>query len=396
MAYRMRMSFRLVSLAAVCAALVLSGCSGTGEVPPGLQRPEHGHTSQATLTPKPVPTTPARKGESFTTVTMPAAYAPKAPTKSGTDEYRCFLIDPGFTQDMHVSGVDIQPGNPALVHHVIVFQAAPSQLAQAKKLDAAEPGDGWTCFGGSGLDRSRGGNLDDAGWVGAWAPGGGERVLPADIAIPLAKGTQLVVQMHYNLLGGTGTDQSAVRLRVTPAATSTKEPLRTLLLPAPVELPCRPDKPGQLCNRLMAIANIKARFQEEITTADLLHAMCGPIKPGPVQSCTRTIREATTLRAVAGHMHLLGRAITIDVNKGTEKAKRVLDITNWDFDNQATKALPKPVKLVPGDTLTVTCTHDQSLRDRLPAFKGQPERYVAWGEGTTDEMCLGIVLATGA
>ena len=95
-------------------------------------------------------------------------------------------------------------------------------------------------------------------------------------------------------------------------------------------------------------------------------------------------------------MHLLGRAITIDVNKGTEKAKRVLDITNWDFDNQATKALPKPVKLVPGDTLTVTCTHDQSLRDRLPAFKGQPERYVAWGEGTTDEMCLGIVLATGA
>ena len=73
MAYRMRMSFRLVSLAAVCAALVLSGCSGTAEVPPGLQRPEHGHTSQATLTPKPVPTTPARKGESFTTVTMPAA-----------------------------------------------------------------------------------------------------------------------------------------------------------------------------------------------------------------------------------------------------------------------------------------------------------------------------------
>lgn len=42
----------------------------------------------------------------------------------------------------------------------------------------------------------------------------------------------------------------------------------------------------------------------------------------------------------------------------------------------------------------MTCTHDQSLRDLLPAFTGQRERYVAWGEGTTDEMCLGIVLMT--
>jgi hypothetical protein len=30
----------------------------------------------------------------------------------------------------------------------------------------------------------------------------------------------------------------------------------------------------------------------------------------------------------------------------------------------------------------------------LPSFEGQPERYVVWGEGTTDEMCLGILLAT--
>ena len=29
-----------------------------------------------------------------------------------------------------------------------------------------------------------------------------------------------------------------------------------------------------------------------------------------------------------------------------------------------------------------------------PSFDGQPERYVVWGEGTTDEMCLGIVLFT--
>ena len=30
----------------------------------------------------------------------------------------------------------------------------------------------------------------------------------------------------------------------------------------------------------------------------------------------------------------------------------------------------------------------------LPAFDGKPDRYVLWGEGTTDEMCLGIVMVT--
>ncbi len=82
------------------------------------------------------------------------------------------------------------------------------------------------------------------------------------------------------------------------------------------------------------------------------------------------------------------------MNKGTPGARRVLDIPVWDFDDQATTPLAEPVPVAPGDTLTVTCHHDQALRERLPAFEGQPERYVVWGEGTTDEMCLGIVLLT--
>ena len=44
-----------------------------------------------------------------------------------------------------------------------------------------------------------------------------------------------------------------------------------------------------------------------------------------------------------------------------------------------------------GDTVTVTCHHEQDLRDLLPAFEGQQEKYVVWAEGTTDEMCLGML-----
>ena len=58
-----------------------------------------------------------------------------------------------------------------MVHHVILFRVPPDKVAQARKKDAETPGDGWTCFGNSGID-DRDPGLDDAPWVGAWAPGG--------------------------------------------------------------------------------------------------------------------------------------------------------------------------------------------------------------------------------
>jgi hypothetical protein len=171
--------------------------------------------------------------------------------------------------------------------------------------------------------------------------------------------------------------------------------LQTQLFPAPVELPCRPEhSDGKLCDRAAALADAKKRFGEEIgSIADLLHFICGPVAAGPAQSCSRTIRRPETVRAVAGHMHLLGRSITIDSNPGRPDHRTLLDIPVWDFDNQGSRPV-KPLHLQRGDTVRVTCRHSQGLRDRLPSFQGQPDKYVLWGEGTTDEMCLGILLVT--
>jgi len=389
------------ALTAVPAALALlvAGCGTGADLPAGLRTADSHATSHAAapstaVTKAAVKDVPLREGERFQSIRLQSSYTPKAPTGTGTDDYRCFVLDPGFDTDQLVSGVQISPDNAAIVHHVIVSKVEPDQVATAEALDAKDPGDGYTCFGGAGIAGVAGGNLDDADWVGAWAPGGGERVMADDIGIPLKAGTQLVVQVHYNLLAGTGSDRSTVRLRLSQAKGSDKTPLQTMLLPAPVELPCRDNRTKGLCNRTVAVADLKKRFAEEPATADLLHLLCGPVKPGPVQSCTRQVRSDATIRAVAGHMHLLGRAITVDVNKGTPKAKRVLDIPIWNFDDQGSIPLKKPVDIGPGDTVTVTCTHDQELRDLLPAFQGTTDRYVAWGEGTTDEMCLGIVLMT--
>ncbi len=202
------------------------------------------------------------------------------------------------------------------------------------------------------------------------------------------------MQVHYNLLGGPGPDRSATLLRLAPG-TENLTPLTTMLLPAPVELPCRPGHTdNMLCDRTAAIADVVKRFGPVGQTNNWLDVLCNQEpKPSQITSCSRQVTEPTTIRGVAGHMHLLGRSIKIEVNPGTPRAKTVLNIPIWDFDNQGSKPI-KPVPLKVGDTLKVTCKHVQWLRDELPAFEGQPDRYVVWGEGTMDEMCLGILTVT--
>ena len=326
------------------------------------------------------------------TLRIPQSYTPSAPNGVGTDDYRCFLLDPRLAQDMYLTGTFVKPDNRNVVHHVILYRAVPDQVADAKALDARDPGEGWTCFGDSGLPG--GSTLDNAPWLGAWAPGAKESVDAPGFGTPLAAGTQIVMQVHYNLLGGLGPDRSATLLRLAPGSADLT-PLTTMLLPAPVELPCRPGHTdNMLCDRTAAIADVVKRFGPVGQTNNWLGVLCNqkPV-PSQVTSCSREVTEPTTIRGVAGHMHLLGRSIKIEVNPGTPQARTVLNIPVWDFDNQGSKPI-KPVALKVGDTVKVTCKHVQWLRDQLPAFEGQPDRYVVWGEGTSDEMCLGILTVT--
>jgi len=382
------------TLLAGVALVVLAACGSSSPTAapadpttaPAKKTEPSGDASTAPATPQPL-----RKGERRVTVRMPSAYTPSAPTGVGTDDYRCFLLDPKVAKDSFVTGFNVLPGNPDVVHHVILFRVPPDLVADAERKDAATPGEGWTCFGTSGLSND--GSIDDAPWLGAWAPGGSDQVYGDGLGEEFDAGSRVIMQVHYNLLAGTAPDTSAAELRLT-SDPHTKV-LETRLIPAPVELPCRPGHTGPLCDRDKALADVKARFGDGPgSTADYLHLLCGGGPAGPVQSCTREINSPETIRGVAGHMHLLGKSIKIEVNPGTPRAQTILDIPTWDFDNQRSRPT-QPIHLVRGDTVKVTCTHSQELRDLLPAFETQrQDRYVMWGEGTTDEMCLGLLLVT--
>ena len=395
-----------VAALATCAAFVVSlslAACGPEERPRADRSPTPSTSSASSVpdghggTVSAKPGRPLRAGERLLDLEMPQAYRPSPPTRGGTDDYRCFLLDPHLSTDTFVTGVDVRPGNPQVVHHVILYQVPPDHVAEAEDQDAVSSGEGWTCFGGTGMGGGSTG-LDDAPWLGAWAPGGRESVMRPGFGTRLSTGSRIVMQVHYNLLVGDGPDVSAARLRVADRSPdgSPITPVSTMLLPAPVELPCRPGHDqSPLCDRDTSVEDVNRRFGLAGGAADLLHLLCGTsIEPGQVSTCDRTIRRPTTVMGVAGHMHLLGRSIRIEVNPGKPGHRTLLDMPVWDFDNQQARPLKQPARLRPGDVVRVTCRHDQAIRDALPAFDGQVERYVVWGEGTTDEMCLGILQVT--
>lgn len=338
---------------------------------------------------------PLRAGERFLNLTAPQPYTPVAPS-GGTDEYRCLIIDPHLSKPAFLTGTQFQPQNVPIVHHAVIFSVAPGQpAAAARAQDAATPGQGWTCFGGAPLDTT-----PSPTWIDTWTPNGKETILKQDVGFPLLPGGLLVMQIHYNLLatGGhsAGSDQSKLRLRLT-AGTSATRPLDTVNMQAPTELPCPSGESGPLCSRAAAIADVTKRFGASTgATENQLVSDCshGEPTPGNTQHCDIPVDKPMTVYAAMGHMHLLGRSIKIELNPGTAKAQTLLDVPNFNFDDQRVTPLPTPVDIKPGDTVRVTCTHDATLRQKLPELRKLPPRYVVWGDGTSDEMCLGLLTAS--
>jgi len=337
------------------------------------------------------------------------SYLPHADV-GGLDDYHCFVLEPRLKQNAFVTSAVIRPERSDIVHHVILFEAAGANAAEARRLNAASNGKGWTCFGGPGLTETHPGvgaaasdRLGAPEWLGAWVPGHTTNDTPSGTGVLLHAGAAIVMQVHYNLIHRARPDRSRAVLRVVPAAGSKLTRLTTMLVPAPVELPCPSGVRSALCSRDRALADEAQKYGPEaaLIPTGLLY-LCGktladyPQDVGDAHgirtSCDRSVTRPLRIYGVAGHMHLRGLDIRVDLNPGTSRAQTLLHIPHWHFHWQDAYYLQKPIDASPGDTIRVTCSYDNTAQ-RQPVVKGRqlPPRYVLWGEGTTDEMCLGLL-----
>src|SRR4051794_20699824 len=159
------------------------------------------------------------------------SYLPKAAV-GGLDDYHCFLLEPNLGHDAYVTSALIKPQQAGIVHHVILFEAAGDNAGDARRLNRASGGNGWTCFGGPGLSETHpnassasNDRLGAPPWISAWVPGHATNDMPAGTGVLVHAGAAIVMQVHYNLIHRAKRDGSRALLRFLPTSEAKLTPL---------------------------------------------------------------------------------------------------------------------------------------------------------------------------
>ncbi len=294
--------------------------------------------------PSRVPTPPAfaddwALGTPDLVIEMPGDFAVPA---SGTDVYRCFVIPTHLGEDRYVSAIEYQPGNRRVVHHLLGYV---DTTGQGRKRDNADDGPGYSCFSGPGIEIH--------GDLGGWAPGNEPSRLPEGVGRLLPADADVVVQVHYHPSGKPETDRSRIGLHF--SKTPVKQTMQwSLAGKFDLKIP-----PGD--------ANHEARAQWKI--------------PVDVEAL-----------AVTPHMHMIGRDMHMWVTFPDGRDQDLITIADWDFGWQNTYYFEQPLVLPQGTVLKLVAHFDNS--ENNPKNPNKPPKLVKFGEGSTDEMCIGFIALT--
>jgi hypothetical protein len=327
-----------------------------------------------------------------TTITLNQAhyYTPKAPA-GATDDYHCTLMNPHVARTSYIVSSQFYPGSTE-DHHAILFLVPPDLAAKAEADNVN--GQGWSCFGETPIPNTGLAQISNTPWLSAWAPGAGVDNLPKGTGVLLPAGSLVVMQVHYNLLVGDKRVKNKLVLHTVPVSTPLL-PLKLDLMPAPPDVPCPTGVTGPLCNRAASLANLGQRFgKSAIQFVNAIEEVCGrnPVNPpaGDTTSCDWPIYSKGFIVRAGAHMHLTGVSFKMVLNPGTPEAKTILNVPDYNFHYQKAYNLKTPVAVKPGDTVEVSCTYDPQLAQELPALRKVPPHFITWGDGSSDEMCLGL------
>ena len=287
---------------------------------------------------------------------LPQAYSPTI----APDEYRCFMMDWPKDTVKYITGFRATPGETSIVHHAIAYNVPPEQVAEYEALDTADPDPGYLCYGGPGGKRPQ--------WIGAWVPGSNNGAMPPGTGLRIEPGSKIVVQMHYHTLPGADPDRTILQMRTADSVERTAYviPFANPGWPTnqtPMEIPA-------------GDADVVHSFDVDLSKALPLLVPGGELAAG----------DPLVMHAATLHMHTLGVSGSITVERAAGGSDCALEIPRWDFDWQGQYQLITPMTIQPGDKLKLECNWNNAA-GKTPVY---------WGEGTGDEMCLGVIYITGA
>lgn len=290
-----------------------------------------------------------------------------AVTIGGTnDEFLCFSLDPGLTEDRYLQALQIVPGNPKIVHHVLIYVDETGESAE----QAGD--DGWfSCSGGS-----IGGDL-----IGAWAPGAVPARVPEGAGMLVPAGARLVMNVHYHPTGAGDEVDDATAIDIDWLDERPAWRAQFALIGNGQGLQPGPNDAGGPEFRIPAGVSGHTETMLVTLPSDL---------------------PELRLWGVGAHMHYVGVDMLIGVQRKTSPGPErecLLHAPYYSFEWQRLYAydntLDGAIRIAGGDQLYMRCIYDNTMNNpgvvEALGQQGLSEPVeVRLGEETLDEMCLGV------
>jgi peroxiredoxin len=219
----------------------------------------------------------------------------------GTVKYQYFIADSGLKEDKWVTGLEVLPGNRAVVHHILVFAVQP----------------------GAGLNAAGGGVQ---GFLAAYVPGLRAIPYPEGMAKRIPAHSRLVFQVHYTPNGSKTQDMSKVGFLFTD--------------------------PG------------KVKYEVRTTSAANRRDLVIPPGADNVKvEANRLVPAEAQLLAFMPHMHVRGKAFSYEAVYADGKKETLLDVPHYDFNWQTGYRLAEPKKFPTGTRIHAVAAYDNSEKN---------------------------------
>jgi peroxiredoxin len=271
----------------------------------------------------------------------------------GDDLFRCFVLPTNLVEDKYVVAMEVRPGNNKVVHHTLNFVDLSGQARRLEKQERERVKKAKEDDYGPGYSVAMGIGFLPQGNLAGWAPGQLARTLPDGTGYPLAKGSDVVIQVHYHRTGKVEKDRTSLGLYFA------RKPV------------AKPFKGMVIRGQFFIIPPDNPHFRVQ-----------GGIEVD--QNCR--------LYSVMPHMHKLGREIAVTITPPAGEPSTLVAIKEWDYNWQETYLLKQPIDIKAGTKIRVEAFYDNSPSN--PNSLSQGRLPVFFGEQTTNEMCFIFLGAT--
>lgn len=219
----------------------------------------------------------------------------------GALQYQYFFASTGTTEEKWIEAVEVQPGNRAVVHHVLVF---------------ALPKDG------RDMSAVVGGVN---GFLAAYVPGLRPLPYPDGMAKRLPAGANLLFQIHYTPNGSKTQDMTKIGFLFTDAK--------------------------------------KVKFEVKTTSAAGRQINIPPGAENHKVEANRSLPYETQLLTFSPHMHVRGKSFFYEAIYPDGKKETLLDVPHYDFNWQTAYRYAEPKKLPAGTKIHAVAHFDNSAKN---------------------------------